>query len=413
MRPFTGVERDYDENRRRNDLPSLTGLRFFAALLVFFAHASLLNNPLDLTGPVNFYADDDIARGMADFFEPAGYVGVSFFFVLSGFVLTWSWSRKKTNSAGSFLRRRLVKVFPNHLVAWAVVMWLYAGAFTPMRAWLPNLFLLHSYSWRPDISSSVNVPAWSLCSEVLFYLLFPLIIGPLTRIADRRLWLWAGGMVAGIAAVALVAKYLIPSGQSFPLAPLPMTKMWFAYLFPPARLFEFVLGALLARIVAAGRWPRVGAVPVLLLAAAGYTAALNVPAPYDFSLTTVVPIAAIICTAASADLRGERGVLNGPVMVWLGTVSFGFYMIQAVPIFYGRLHLFDTHTYGFLTATALLVLLFAATLLAGWLLYRFVETPVMRRFGRGRRDRTPIPAVPAQQPGPVPAPTPAPPGTSL
>ncbi|MFK3982418.1 acyltransferase family protein [Micromonospora sp. NPDC050397] len=386
------------ESTERSNLPSLTGLRFVAALLVFFAHAFLLNNPLNLAVPINPYADEGLANGLAKVFAPAGFVGVSFFFVLSGFVLAWS--SRPGERVQAFLRRRLLKIFPNHLVAWALVMVLFAAAYTPLHAWLPNLFLVHSWIPLDDTNSSVNVPAWSLCSELLFYLMFPFIIRPLMRIRESRLWWWAGGAVAAIAVVAVIARYVIPEGTHFVLAPLPLTQMWFAYLFPPSRMFEFILGILLARIVLAGRWPRIGVIPVLLLAVAGYTAVIFVPAPFNFVLVMVVPIAAIIGTAATADIRGSRSVLRTPLMVWLGTVSFGFYIIQAVPIFYGRLELFGGDTYSFPVATALLLGLFLATLFLGWLLYRFVEAPVMRRWSRSRRSTPPLPPVPGLVPAP-------------
>ncbi|MEO3762960.1 acyltransferase [Streptomyces sp. B8F3] len=397
MTPALPAERN---GKRTSDLPSLTGLRIIAALLVFFAHASMLYNPLDLAAPINFYADQDVAEGMAHVFAPAGFVGVSFFFVLSGFVLTWS--RRDGDRTGAFWRRRLLKIFPSHLVTWAVVMVLFAAPYTPAHAWLPNLFLVHSFIPQPETFSSVNVPAWSLCSELLFYLAFPFIIRPLLRIPERRLWPAAGAMVAGVATVAVLAKYVVPAGISYPLGPLPMTKMWFAYLFPPSRIFEFVLGVLLARIVMCGRWPRIGAVPVAAMALVGYAAAVEVPAPYNFALTTVVPIAAIICTAAASDIRGERTLLNRPFTVWLGTVSFGFYIIQAVPIFYGRLKIFGGRTYDSLTATALLFLLLAGTLLLGWMLCTIVELPVMRRWGRTRARTGTAVAGPAGIPAPRP-----------
>jgi peptidoglycan/LPS O-acetylase OafA/YrhL len=349
---------------------------------VFFAHAALLNNPLDLTAQISFFENDSVAKALAHVFAPAGFVGVSFFFVLSGFVLTWS--RKESDRPQDFLRRRLLKIYPNHIVTWGLAMALFAAAYTPMHAWLPNLFLVHTFSSAPDTFSSVNVPAWSLCSELLFYILFPFLIRPIMRIRENRLWWWAGFAVAGVAAVALIAKYIIPEGVSYPLAPMPMTQMWFGYLFPPARLFEFFLGILLARIVAAGRWPKIGAVPVTLVAIAGYIAAVELPSPYNFALTTIVPISVIICAAASADVRGEKTLFSGKTMVWLGTVSFAFYMIQAVPIFWGRLQVFGGETFNIPVSLVLIVLMFAVTLAAAWVLYRFVELPIMRRWSRSR-----------------------------
>ncbi|MEU6996441.1 acyltransferase [Streptomyces sp. NPDC046465] len=380
-------------------LPSLTGLRFFAAMLVFLVHGTLLANPLKPTSPVTFFEDQDIARHLADFFAPAGAIGVSFFFVLSGFVLTWS--TKPGDRPTAFWRRRALKIYPNHLVTWALGMWLFAAAYTPTHAWLSNLFLVHSFTSRPDTWASVNPQAWTLCSELLFYALFPLLILFVRRIREGLLWAWAAAMVAGVAGVTVVTTQLIPGAPSTPLLDLSIEQQWFSYAFPPPRLFEFVLGMLLARIVAAGRWARIGLLPSTLVMAAGYAAAIAVPDPYDFSLTTIVPISMIICAAAAGDLRGSGSRLGGRTMVWLGNVSFGFYLVQGVVIFYGRPKVAGDGTYGTLAACGLLLALFLATLLAGWLLYVLVERPVMRRWSRKRTAAAP---GPAPSPAPVPVP---------
>ncbi|MGW7081797.1 acyltransferase family protein [Streptomyces sp. NPDC054866] len=367
--------------RRPATLPSLTGIRFLAALLVFLAHSTMLFNPLQPTAPFTFFADQDVAKPLADFFDSAGNIGVSFFFVLSGFVLAWS--SKPGERITSFWRRRALKVYPNHIVTWALAMWLFASA-TPLHAWLPNLFLVHTFSNRVDTVQSVNFPSWSLCSELLFYALFPLFIVLVRRIAERRLWLYAGGMVAGVAGVTLVTRF-IPGDARLPGLELTVNQQWFSYAFPPPRLFEFVLGMILARIVVAGLWPRIGLLPSAAVFAGGYYAAIAAPAPYSFSLTTIVPIGMIICAAASSDLRGGGGWLAGRTMVWLGNVSFAFYLVQVLVIFYGRPEVLEGRTYGTATALGLLIALFAVNLLAAWLLYSLVERPVMRRWSRSRK----------------------------
>lgn len=370
-------------HQRRATLPSLTGIRFLAALLVFLAHSTMLFNPLQPKAPFTFFDDPDVAKPLAGFFDSAGNIGVSFFFVLSGFVLTWA--STPGDRVTQFWRRRALKVYPNHIVTWALAMWLFASA-TPLHAWLPNLFLVHTFSNRVDTVQSVNFPSWSLCSEVLFYALFPLLIVLVRRIAESRLWLWAGGMVAGVAGVTVVTRF-IPGDARLPGLELAVNQQWFSYAFPPPRLFEFVLGMMLARIVIAGLWPRrIGLLPSTVLFAAGYYGAIIAPAPYSFSLTTIVPIGMIICAAASADLRGEGGWLAGRTMVWLGNVSFAFYLVQVLVIFYGRPELLDGRTFGTAAASGLLIALFLANLLAAWLLYSLVEKPVMRRWSRsGKR----------------------------
>ncbi|MEJ2885814.1 acyltransferase family protein [Actinomycetospora aeridis] len=377
------VQADVDSGTRDvpSTLRSLTGLRFIAAFAVFLFHTGLSMNPMNLTGPaVSPFADDTVAHWYELIFSNAGFVGVSIFFVLSGFVI--SWSARPGHSAGGFIRRRLMKVFPNHVVMWAVVLLLFASQRADWAVWLPNLFLVHA--WIPDltIALGVNMPAWSLGSELLFYLLFPLLIGPISRLRGNRLWVWAGVMVAGLVLYKIAAMTVVPDGGDG-VAVEPDLRYWFGYIFPVGRLFEFGLGALLARVVLSGMRLPLRPLSAALLSVVAYVATLFVPAQFALNLVTVVPVALLVAALAAADVQGTRTGLANPLFVWFGKVSFGFYLVQVVTIFYLR----DvTGAPQFSTPVAVLVLigLFATSLLGGWLLHRFVEMPMMRRWA-GRR----------------------------
>lgn len=377
------------QDERRISLPSLTGLRFIAAVLVFMFHITLLSSPLPPVGivRVNPFADNELAKNLQTLFGKTGFVGVSFFFVLSGFVLTWSASTREP--ARSFWRRRVLKIFPNHIVTWAFLMIFFVGGTAAPTAWLSNLLLVHAYVPAPAIFSSVNQVSWTLCSEMLFYLFFPLIFRMIMRIDPRRLWLWAVAMVAGMATVDLIADFVVPDSPANGFL-ISVNKFWFGYFFPPGRLFEFVLGALLARIVISGRWLPIGMGKASLLAVAGYATALYVPFLYGLTLPMIVPISCLICAAATADLKGTRSLMRKPTMQWLGEVSFGFYLSQGIVIFYGRQYVSHNRLYGVPGAVGMVIAYLAATLLAGWLLYVCVERPVMRRWGRSRTSRTAV-----------------------
>ncbi|WP_329106782.1 acyltransferase [Micromonospora sp. NBC_01699] len=376
----------------------MTGLRFVAALLVFLYHTSQFVTPVPPNLPATPFADPDWQAGYAKVLAGGGFVGVSFFFILSGFVLTWS--TRPGDSGWSFLRRRLLKIYPTHIVTWAIAMILFAAAFTPVSTWLPNLLLLHPFFPDALMSISVNPPSWSLGCELLFYLLFPLLIHPIRRIADSRLWAWAGATVLGGFAVVLTTLYVIPDTPKGPFIPeLSMQQFWFGYFFPPARVFEFVLGMLLARIVIAGLWPRIGVLSATGMATGGYSLSLSLPTAYAFSFATMVPLGILICAAAVADREGRRTLLASRPMQWLGDVSFGFYMAQGIVLYHGRALFGDNQQYGTGVAIAVILAFLVANVIAGWLLFVTVERPVMRRWGR--RKSPPPAAVPP------PAPTPA------
>ena len=85
----------------RDRLPSLTGLRFWAALLVVTYHLSRQYHRLPLVSSLVWYGRD----------------GVTFFFVLSGFVLAWSYAGAALVPDRVFYRRRFARVWPLHLLA--------------------------------------------------------------------------------------------------------------------------------------------------------------------------------------------------------------------------------------------------------------------------------------------------------
>jgi len=370
-------------------LPSLTGLRFVAALLVFLFHVTLMTSPIPPNAAVNPFGDPGTAGALSWLFGKAGFVGVSFFFILSGFVLTWS--ARPGEAARPFLRRRMLKIFPNHVVMWAVALALFAVPLTPRSAYLPNLLLVHSFFPQVEIHRSINVPSWTLSCELLFYLLFPLLLRGVRRIPDKRLWTAAELTVAGLVVLQLVTQYVVPDARPAG-APISDLQFWFGYFFPPSRLFEFVLGIILARIVATGRWPAIGMVHAALLTAVGYAVALYAPMVWGFNVATIIPLGALICATAAADLTGARSSLRGRTMRWLGDISFGFYLCQGVVVIYGSWLLRGTH--DAVTASLITVALFVATLAVGALLFHFVERPIMRRWSYAKRDRRPQEATP-------------------
>jgi peptidoglycan/LPS O-acetylase OafA/YrhL len=148
-------------------LPALTGIRFLAALMVFFYHYSKKMPSFKINGHA-------VLNTIFDEF----YIGVGIFFVLSGFVITYNYYNVNFFEKGAFVKfvlRRIVRIFPLYIL----LVSLYYGYFffkgiyfTPQEYFL-NFSLLKGYSniyWYTGI-----VQAWSLTTEENFYLFAPVI----------------------------------------------------------------------------------------------------------------------------------------------------------------------------------------------------------------------------------------------
>jgi peptidoglycan/LPS O-acetylase OafA/YrhL len=368
------------EARSATRLPSLTGLRFGAAFLVFLTHVAV-SRPFADQG-----ANDELAKWLGR----TGFLGVSFFFTLSGFVLTWS--ARPGERLLAFWRRRLMKIYPNNAVAWFAGLLLMLGVGQQVTAGqlLPSLFLVHGWFPQMAIVGGTNGSTWSLACELAFYLLFPLLLRLVRRIPERWLWGAAGLVVLAMWLVPLVAQ-LLPSQPSSPFQPVPWWRYWFTYFFPGTRVLDFLLGIVAARIVLSGRWigPRLG--PALLLLVPGYLLMTLLPGAFGLVAPTAVPIVLVIAAAALRDAAHSRTFFAGRTLVWLGEVSFAFYLVHFLVVAYGPLHMASDDpatrpTWSVPGMLAVSLASFLASLLLSWALYSLVEKPAMRAWGR-RRER--------------------------
>ncbi|MEU5445965.1 acyltransferase family protein [Streptomyces griseofuscus] len=362
---------------RADRLPSLTGLRFFAALLVFVCHAWSQFNP----------QADTASRNLAYFLLPAGPVGVSFFFVLSGFVLTYA--ARPGDTVLGFWRRRMAKIYPNHVVTWVagLVLVLATGAALSAGTTAAALFLVQAWWPHMIMTATVNPISWSLACELFFYLLFPFLLRALRRLPRQGLWPAAGLLTALILAVPQLAT-LLP-GKVMPLAGYSLTQFWFVYTAPPVRLLEFALGIVLALLVRNGMWPLVSVRLAVVLCCAGYAVAgvttmvTKLPHLWAMVSATVIPLAVLIATAACRDRSGLPSAARHPRLIRLGELSFAFYLVHHMILtacFTAVLP--DGFRPGLLGLTGVAVALFFVCWAAAWLLHTAVETPAMRRWGR-------------------------------
>lgn len=350
----TLVTRPAREARSGGQLRSLTGLRWAAALVVFVYHVR------------NFGYFAGRSGTLVDWVFGAGDIGVSFFFVLSGFVLAYS--ARPGDTARRFWLRRFARIYPLHLVTALAALSIASSWPAPPERGGTTVNLLLISSWWRTHTQAVNPVSWSLTCEAFFYAGFPLLFVLVRRVARP-------GAIAALLGLAVAATVAVPW---LSLAAGVQRDLRF---YPPARLPEFVVGVLLARLVATGRWsgPRLPAAAVLL--ALGYAASRFVLPDYEYAACTVIGVAAVIAAAARRDLDGRPSLWSTPLLVRLGELSFAFYLV----------HILVMRTAQAIPAAqpgagiGLTCAVFAVSLGLACALNEFVEVParryLVRRFG--------------------------------
>ncbi|MFI1197128.1 acyltransferase family protein [Micromonospora sp. NPDC020750] len=388
------VVRPESPARPASRLPSLTGLRWIAALLVFGYHV----------GTMRIVAEPDY-QAVIDWLFTLGLSGVEFFFILSGFVLVWS--ARDGDRRRDFWRRRLAKIYPNHLLMWAAVLltgvWVFADPVNP-RAAVENLLLLQAWDPTPGYFYSVNSVSWSLSCELFFYFCLPFALPLVRRARPGVLW-------AVVVAVPLLIVALWP-GQR--LVPQEST-WWFTQVFPVVRSLEFWMGVAAAELLRRGRWRGPGLTAASVIFVATWVVASQWIRAELWAALLAAAYLLVIAAAAAADVRGARTPWRSRPMVWLGEVSFAFYLVH-VFVMVTVLRLADrlgVGLPGWWGPLAVVGFLLVNLGLAA-LLHRWVEMPLTRRLGPPRRPRPPapgggtVPGDPAGPPGPATTAAPAP-----
>ena len=377
----------------RRPIEALTGLRFFAALLVVVSHFPQII-------PIDWCQVTLVRQGAA---------GVTIFFVLSGFVLTYNYADAfRTSTAGTpaFMRARIARIWPINIVSLAIttLILLWWANSSSAATWVVNLLMIQALVPTKAMLFSWNPPAWSVSCELIFYCLFPFFCGVLGRIrpASRLLQLGAAFLAIEVLLFCVVAVAVDQlSGKSAQEISWAIDRI---KCFPALRIWEFFLGCLMGLVFLHARagndgWWRVldrrhARDAMLAASALGLLAQLVLPLAVDLPergilahLTTVgryvvyTPLAVLIVTAVAWGPTTINPLLQQRWVLRLGEASYSFYILQWNALLIATVIAGGTpggFTPGWwLSAATILVLAFVSLASARW-----IESPT-RRFLRG------------------------------
>lgn len=414
---------DHRQPVERPALHALTSLRFFAALAVVLLHYR------DLLGPLPAWLRQVIVSGQ---------FGVTFFFVLSGFILAYryrEWFAGGVTDARFwwFLRFRLARLYPVYLLGllldtpWHLLERASAGALSQdahvyWASWLLNAVGLQA--WVPSVPFAMfwNTPAWSVAAEFFFYATFPWLCAFLCRRGPRGnglLWAVPLAVVAGSLLYGLVLYAMNYVGR------LGVGTQYLVITYNPVlRYSEFLAGCLAGLWFLGGRESgpaHASAGMRLLQTSAGRHALLclclamvvvrvmamdysgpsaflwllDVSTKYTFF---ILPFVGVILVVASGP-TGLSPLLEHPRMVLLGEASYSLYIIH-----WSVVTVLSMKLLGELGTPAVHIAALLCTVAASVLCHRFVEVPWRRRlrgrppFDAERAEPAPSPAHPSEAP---------------
>jgi len=355
------------------EIKALTSLRIFAALGVLVYHS----------GSSALYNSGIAPRFVTNILQN-GYLGVSFFFVLSGFILTLVYQGRLNNRVDlqKFGLARLARVYPVYLLALLLLL-PYAMLQPITVSALPQFFLLQSWLPLACVKTSWEIPnwnmqAWTLSIEFFFYLLFPFLINFLGARSHRVVAAVTLLTAMTILALRLSAPPETPSLNAAPLAYLPL---------PLLRTPEFIYGIGLGLLHTRGLIARSPlALFLVVVCLIGCMAISN--EDWVAPIITVLAGGIIALIPGSLSTGPIARVLNSNTLVLWGGASYAVYLLQ-FPV---RLMISSAFR-GPLTDIGR-VAYFPILLLAALLVFKFWESP-MRKLILRRKPLEAIPAVTA------------------
>ncbi|MBO9696034.1 MAG: acyltransferase [Sphingopyxis sp.] len=293
-------------------LPTLTGLRGFAALMVLFYHIRG-----GMTGFLPAHAIAVLAQG---------YLAVDLFFVLSGFVLWWTYGGefrdRGVRAAPHFIVRRFARIFPLHMAILSAMVLFAAALIVSGRdpgehysfAELPAHYLLVQ-NWGFGDRLAWNDPAWSISTEWAAYLLLAGTGGWLVRL-PRGAWSFP---LLVIAMAAGLGWWFAATGRASIGDDIPATGLLRC-------LVEFGIGILLCQWWTAQREKPRSAI-IIHATALGLAAVAALLFGVTGSQPAAVPLimASIVILALQAS-TAPRPLLSGRIAQWLGDISYAVYL---------------------------------------------------------------------------------------
>ncbi|MEC5172537.1 acyltransferase [Chryseobacterium nepalense] len=289
-------------------ISQITFTRFIAAMAIVISH---FNKDLFLYK----------IRFISDIFLRAN-VGVSYFFILSGFIMIVAYHRKEKIGYLDFYRNRVARIYPLYIVG---LLLYFFTRYSDVSFYKTFLYLFGIQSWIPGKALILNFPGWSISVEFLFYLIFPWLYNYLYSKGNKSIWIiavliWIGTQVFSNLYINSPA-YKGPHTESHE----------FSHYFPLWHINEFLIGNIAGLFFVKNRKEKNYDLAVVVLFIAIILSLIFIPLNFHNGLMAVFFVPVIYLISCNNGIITKFFALKP--LEFFGEISYAIYIIH-IPVLY-------------------------------------------------------------------------------
>lgn len=304
----------------------LTSLRFYVMFTIFLSH-------------LTFLCSSDVGRYVYENFLRNGSIGVTLFFVLSGFVINIGYGEKFKECGVKdyicFQKKRIIKIYPLYLVTMIVMFVFNIHSFESLSDIFKNIIrfafcipMLQSLIPIQEVAQSFNGAAWFLSCLFVLYLVTPLVLKWNYRIRKSKIWsiICLSLMIILVPIIVVFSKKFLDEKYL----------IGFIYCSPYMRITNYLSGIFLANIylnskekidgsisVKKATWGEGLAIIIFLIT---YIFVPQLPGEIAYTLYVLTSLLCVLCFSYS---KGKVSCFLSKYMnIFLGNISFEFYLIH-------------------------------------------------------------------------------------
>jgi len=341
-----------------------------------------------------------------------GRAAVCFFFILSGFILAYTYrNRIRKGWVSEFIFARFARIYPMHIAALCFSIpvalysirhnqnfasWVNAATLTPANAiesWLASAALFQIYIPHPHFGFLWNSPCWSIACEATFYVSFPFFFNFILR--TLKTWKTTLAAIFSCFVVQFLLIFIsVYWVRHYSNGDERHVMEEIVYKLPFFRIWEFWMGCCIGllfidfrpRFLQVRLWRdfglTIGFLLVALIVAATYLHVYGTFYGHWFVLYTLPFSVIILCLASGPTYLSKS--LGSPLAVLLGDASYSFYLLHFLFIL-----LLGCFYHNRNTPFVVIIETFIVCSCTSIICFKYIETPArlwIKTLGRSRKD---------------------------